>query len=504
MTHRVFIQRSLQATNLFQTRVTPLALTLALLSGCAIKPIPLSSSDRLENIQRARSLMFKNQEAVAGPITLDEAMARTIKYNLDHRVKLMEEALAVTQLDLSNFDLLPKLTASAGYTTRDNISASSSESIRTHSQSLEPSTSQDMGHRTADLGFSWNILDFGVSYYQAQQQADRVLVLKERRRKVVQMLMQQVRQSYWQAVGAQKMEGQIEPLLKQVQTALDNSKKIEKEHLQAPLDTLNYQKQLLDILRQLEAIRDELAQAKPRLASLMNLEPGKPFALIIPTDLSMPKLAFSPEKMEEMALQNRPELVEAQYNERISVNESHKALARLLPGVEFNIGGHYDSNSFAVNTHWADAGLRVSWNLMNMLNAGNIRAAADAQLDVSRQQYLALNMAIIAQVYVGYRDLQGRLRQFELSQHMNEIEGKILEHTRNASQNNTIGQLQEIRAAASTIMAELRLYQSYGALQSAYGQMQATLGIDPLPDTLQSHDLASLRKALAQSEQGGK
>ena len=31
-------------------------------------------------------------------------------------------------------------------------------------------------------------------------------------------------------------------------------------------------------------------------------------------------------------------------------------------------------------------------------------------------------------------------------------------------------------------MSELRLYQAYGELESAYGQLLATLGLDPLPD----------------------
>ncbi|MES2207965.1 MAG: TolC family protein [Pseudomonadota bacterium] len=481
-------------------KFVPAVLTLALLGGCAIKPMPLSENDRLGNLQHARISIFQHQETLNSSVTLDEAMARAIKYNLDYRVKILEEALAVKQLDLANFDLLPKLTASAGYASRNNDSASSSESYTTHQESLESSISQDATHRSADLGVAWNILDFGVSYYQGQQQADRMLIMKERRRKVVQMLMQLVRQAYWQGVGAQKMEVQIEPLLKQVKIALDNSNKIVKEHLQAPLDTLNYQKQLLDIMRQLEAIRDELAQAKPRLASLMNLEPGKPFTLVVPTDLSLPKLTLAPEKMEETALLNRPELVEAQYNERIGVNESRKALARLLPGLEFNLGGHYDSNSFMVNNHWADVGLRVSWNLMNVLNAKDIQANAAAQLEVAKQQYLALNMAILAQVHVAYRDFKGRQRQYELSQQLNDIEAKILEHTRNAAKNNTVGQLQEIRASASAMMSELRLYQNYGALQSAYGQMQATLGVDPLPEALNGHDLTTLKQAFIQAE----
>ena len=51
------------------------------------------------------------------------------------------------------------------------------------------------------------------------------------------------------------------------------------------------------------------------------------------------------------------------------------------------------------------------------------------------------------------------------------------------------------------MMAELRLYQSYGELDSAYGQLLATLGLDPVPDTVKSHDLAALEQAISEEQQ---
>lgn len=476
------------------------ALASTVLAGCAVHPRPFSMAERQAQLADEQQAMFGQQEAVSGPITLEEAMARALKYNLDHRVKLMEEALAQRQLDLSNVDLLPKLTAAAGYTTRSNVLASSSQDVVTGQQSLVPSTSQDQNLHNADLGLSWNILDFGVSYYGARQQADRVLAVQERRRKVVQLLMQQVRQAYWQAAGAQRLEGQIEPLLQQAQQALDDSRRIETERLSAPLEALGYQRELLDLVLQLEAIRDELLQAKPKLASIMNLEPGKSFELAPPSTFDVPALEVAPEQMEAFALLHRPEVIEAGYNERIGLDETHKAMAKLLPGVEVSLGAHYDSNSFLVNNSWRDAGLRVSWNLLNLVNARTIKAAADAQYQVAREQKLALNMAVLTQVHVAYIDYTSRKQQFELSRQLDDVERRILEHTRNAAQASAQGKLAEIRAATAALMAELRLYQSYAALQGAYGQMVASLGIDPLPDAVQGHDLAALEQAIRVAE----
>ncbi|WGS53360.1 TolC family protein [Paraburkholderia sp. D15] len=480
-----------------------LALSLAViwLSGCAIKPVPFTDAERTQTAQTDRTSMFSQQQAVSGPITLDEAMARAIRYNLDHRLKMMEEALAQKQLDLSNFDLLPKLTAQAGYTTRNHPLASSSTNVFTNEQSLAPSYSTDKNDRTADLSFSWNLLDFGVSYYEAKEQADHVLVLEQRRRKVVQLMMQQVREAYWQATGAQRLRDRIGPLLDQARLALNDSRQAQRENLRAPLDTLNYQHALLDLMRQLEEIRDQLEEAKPRLAALMNLEPGKDYTLAPPDGFEVPTFDMPIDRMEETALERRPELVEASYNERISVNETHKAMAKMLPGIEFSLGTHYDSNSFLVYNAWRAAGISVSWNLLNLINVKNIKGMADAQLEVAKTQRLALSMAVLTQVHVASTELGAKRRQFDLLKQMNDVDQQILQHTHNATQANAQGKLEEIRAATGAMMSELRLYQSYGELENAYGQLLATLGLDPVPDAVKGHDLASLQQSINQEQQ---
>ena len=184
------------ATGLYWSLIAAAA---AALSACAVHPTPFTQSEHAKAARAGRVEMTAQQEAINGPITLDEAMARAIHYNLDSRVKMMEEALAQKQLDLANFDLLPKLTASAGYTARDRLLASRSVGLASGSTTVPPSYSSDKTDRTYDIGFAWNLLDFGVSYYEAKESADHVLMLEQRRRKVIQLMMQQVREAYWQA-----------------------------------------------------------------------------------------------------------------------------------------------------------------------------------------------------------------------------------------------------------------------------------------------------------------
>ena len=140
-----------------------------MLAGCSvIAPEKLSSDDlmRLANVDQ--QLMFAAQEPVTAPITMEEAVARALKYNLEHRLAMMERAVQENIADVQSMSLLPKLTASAGYRDRSNELASSSESLATGKESLVPSKSSERDGRTADLELSWNVLDFGLSYFEAQ------------------------------------------------------------------------------------------------------------------------------------------------------------------------------------------------------------------------------------------------------------------------------------------------------------------------------------------------
>ncbi|CAN7645617.1 hypothetical protein LJR230_004808 [Trinickia sp. LjRoot230] len=55
------------------------------LSGCAVRPTPFTGAERTQSVRDERTEMFAGAPELKGPVTLEEAMARAIRYNLDHR-----------------------------------------------------------------------------------------------------------------------------------------------------------------------------------------------------------------------------------------------------------------------------------------------------------------------------------------------------------------------------------------------------------------------------------
>lgn len=484
------------------TRLLVIAVTAGLVSACAVTPEPLSDRERAERAVSDLDAMFEGQDPVEGGISLSEAIARAIKYNLDHRVKLMEKAVVKAEAELATMDLLPAITADAGYTTRSNTPASSSESVITGQQSLEPSTSQEKTRALANLNVVWNVLDFGVSYITAQQRADRILIAEEKRRKAVQNIVQDVRVAYWNALSADRLTKETDDLLASTQAALAESEAMAEEGIQAPLTSMRYQEGLLATLRTLWELRQRLNTAKAELASLMNIRPGTDFQLSPDEfDRELPEINTVVPELEEYGLLHRPELIEEDYRLQIDSAEIRKAMLRMLPGIEVNAGAHYDSNDFLVNNEWADAGLRISWNLFNLFRGPKDKQRAEAQVELDETRRLATGMAVLTQINVAQQRYENARQDYQLAENLLQVKSDIADQEAGRFDAQVSDELALIRTRLDRLVARMQRDLALAELQNAAGRVHNSVGLDPLPAEIRDDSLESLSLAVATHQQ---
>ncbi|MBF0414559.1 MAG: TolC family protein [Magnetococcales bacterium] len=478
-------------------RVTCLLVVLSsLLVSCAVKPEPFPLSSTLQRVQGDRESYHKDMQPIVRAIPLEEAMARAIRYNLDHRLKIMESALSLGQSTLAGYQLLPQVALQAGYTGRSNALGSSSRSLLTGDTSLQYSTSSDRANGEVDLAMTWNILDFGVSYFKARQQADRYLVTEQRRRKVVQNIIQEVRQAYWRAVVAQELLPDIATFLAEANLALEDAKKSGDTLLQPPLDTLKYRMGLLETVYQIVTLQRDLSVAKTQLAALMNQDLKEDFRLEVPERQAMttPNVPHDTDLLERMALFLRPELREEDYQKRIDVAETKATLLQALPGLSFQAGVHGADNSFLFNKQWADGGLKMAWNLINLAAGGDSLKVTSIREESGDMRRLSMGMAILTQVHVALIRYNQTLEEYELVKNMSETADKIQHFSNEARQ--TMTGLDVIQAQARAIYRRLQLGLSYAELQNSAGQIFVSIGMDPLPEKLEVCDLDALTAML--------
>ena len=460
-----------------------MVLAAVMTAGCSLKASPLSSASSMREASSDLDKLILEQKAPEEPISLYQAMARAILYNRDRRMNLMESALAEKQADLSKFDMLPNLAANAGYLGRDSYNASRSVSVTSGRESLEPSYSSEKDQAVSDVTFTWNVLDFGLSYVRANQQSDRHLIALEKERKAIHILLRDVRKAWWEALSAQRLVSRLDQLSSKVQTVLNNSQKMEQDQVQSPMDALSFQRSLMQILRALQSLRQDLSGASYNLAALMGLPPGISYTIRDPgNNQPVIQADWNAVTLEKAALVLRSELMESRYENRIAHQEARAALLNLLPHLNLDFGWRADSNTYLVDNTWWNWGTNISFNLFNAFKAPWVLDAAKTKKNLADQQRIALSMTVLMQVHLARLNHMMALHTFQLDDQYLNIQQRIMnqtEHTAKDLQGETV----LIREQLDLLLAEARRAKSYADLQDSYGKVLVSVGIDPL-DTM--------------------
>lgn len=478
-----------------RAREIALALLIPLCAGgCAVTPDPIDEANHLARLLEDREAISAMQDAPTAPITIHEAIARAIKFNLDNRLAQMESVLGMEQLANARLQMLPRLAANAGYNMRNNYSASSSYSYHTRKQSLEPSISSERDRLNGDISFSWSILDFGIGYFQAKQQADRFLILQERRRRIMNNLVKEVLTAYCRLASLEKIRPRVDEAIGEAESALAAYRKME-EMKSGPLpQTLEHQRSIIQVLGQLRQLRYELEISRSRLAALMNLPRGCDYE-IIPMEnerFAPPPLTASLADLEDLGVFLRSDMREEGYQDRIDRAEVKKEMIRMLPGVSIFASGNYDSNKYLVHSNWYDLGAKASMDIIGLASKFNQMQSAKTRVEVSRLRRLAGMVAAMLQIDMSYYQYRQALESYADSREMNRIDGKLYEISSATAKTRAIGRLENIMQGVTSVNTRLEMDRRMIDVLAAWANLYFSVGCDMFPGVGGTEDLNSL------------
>jgi len=480
---------------------TKLALASSLLVfvvGCSTKVDQLSDQERYTRAAEDMASMFEGQEPVTGPITIGEAIARALRYNLDHRLKRMETALAVRKYEFDQTGMLPRLVADAGYSRRNNDPGARSVSVNDLNQeTLEASTSQERTNEFQDLIFTWNTLDFGLSYYTAKQSSNEVWIAEERRRKTIQNISQDVIDAFWKAWMAQSLQPKIDSLLAEASRSLDASKDLVARGVQDSGSALGLQSSILNTINALVEMRERVDLGKARLGALLNIRPGTDFRVSPPSTMDVPSvLSHGVDEISQKALLNRPELREEDYRKRVTQLEVKKAILKMFPQLTFSTGYYRNGNEFLVNEDWTQIGADLSWDLLGILNAQAEKRFQQASIDVADARRVALSLAVITQVYLGVSRYELARSRYASASELYNIRARLSRN--DGSRGSRVSGIEQLDSRAAALAAEMRRNLAFAETQAAFARVINSAGIDPVPASVQSDDLQTLSAAFNQ------
>lgn len=473
-------------------------LATATLPGCSWPGDPVGIDEQAGTLEEDIGTLYGQQEPLTAPLGLYEAMARGIKYNVRHRVALMEDAVANGDVDVEVLGMLPGLDLEAGYVGRSSPEVIRARSDATGAQSLEPSIFQDQHRRVANLDLSWNVLDAGLAYVHSRQASDKARTALERRRKIVQTIAQEVRYAYWRALSASILGSRIKDLTLRSDDVLRRLEEAENSKSGGDISALlTLQKRIYDTLRDLMAERDGLATAKAELATLIGVPPTALFeidgseAMVMVAD-GVPNLSTSRQDLAVLALLVRPEMREQTLLKRVAARQSTQTIMESFPGIGGIVGYNYDSNSFLDDESWTSFSFGLTQNLIDLVTLPIRLQGAENREKLADMQRMAMVASVLTQISIADTKYDLAREQFGLYRRMMGVNTRLLEYSRSRPEKTVLAEGMALAAEMDQLLARTRLHLAFAVAQNAYGRLVSTIGLDPLPPGIEDKTVTDM------------
>lgn len=451
----------------------------AILCACSVIPKPLNE---VEITQAVHESMAQIQEATPEikdkHLSLNHAIARSIKYNVESRLKTYENILAHTELTATNLDKLPQLAAQAGYIDRNNLNEVLSP------VSGQVSTAEDRIRRVADLQFKWSLLDFGISYYMSKQKADQVLISYEEQRKIFQQLAKETASNFWKAYALQKHNYRAPKYRRELDEAINQSKQAQNENLLNPINANQYRRDMWQLASSIQSRKISLIDAKPKLMSLIHAPITQRNIRLTTTPqelVSLPRNFPATRKtLHQLALANRPEFLQGVYKKRISLDDIKLAQLNVLPNLNLSYGGFYDSNSYYVNNSWFIKTFNVAWDLLSIPHKLTKVTSSKIQYDIEQLKQLGLAIAILTQVDVAKAQFDEARDQLYFKSQILVNDTAIYDAMSNDANSAFKSKLATAKAYAQFIESQLAYDAAYADFRLAALNLLQSVGRDPV------------------------
>ncbi|MBF0357365.1 MAG: TolC family protein [Magnetococcales bacterium] len=453
--------------------------------GCSAKPGPLLLQEQNQQINFDMAADPYHPLVPIHYITIDDAMAHAIKFNLDHRVKIMDQTISRGFDSISSYRLLADLASSAGYMEQD----------KTENRQLKP--------YFGSLVNSWNILDLGISYINARQQDDPVMKAAELQRKAAHKLLSDVRSAFWRGKAEERLSKAINLLKIELDKSPADYIQINSEQTPTPSDSLNHRTKLLETLQKLQLLQKQVAGARDKLAKLMGLESSGKFVLVEQKEGDPIKLQQLPavEILENYALQHRPELVVKGNKRQIQAYETRKAAMRLFPGLDFAKAANIDTNEPYANNRWSELGVTVTWRVLNLLETPAATPFALNRVKTNSLNRAALNISVLVQLHVALRNLIESRGAYDLAEKLYSTKEQLYNLAKTEQQTETANEFELISRNSEKILYLSHRDLAFAKLQNAAGDFLISLGWEIIPKNIASLPFEILTKQIKNSNQ---
>jgi len=333
------------------------ALLLLGLVGCKTLEVRrLDEAERFRRTLRERTAALKIEPGK--PLSMDRCVEIALANSLDQRVRQLQLSLQDEQVRLAKTGWYPKASATYVDTRRSNKALTSfgGMSVEMEDQRLQSFTVQAVVP----------VLDWGSTYYAYQSAKDRRIQERLTVERSKQTLARDVRVAYARLAGLERQARLAAVGLLAARELLRVSQSLEREGLGTRAETAAVEAGLAQAAFQWSLLRRAVEQARLALAQLLSLSPGATLTIDdqAPPLRPLPAPADIP-KLEQSALDARPELYVQDRERRIAASAVRDQFAQFLPQVDGLLSYNWSSLSTLVNPGFFRYGYQVADSLLD-------------------------------------------------------------------------------------------------------------------------------------------
>lgn len=471
----------------------PLLILVVISSCCRCNPQRLLA-ERAIKASQDQQYLDDNIDLPKRCLTLQDIIDISLENNLDLAVKAQEYAIQREVATRTALRMLPDLNVGIDWTYRNNQPAGSSLTLTDKFPPLPPGPYQVSTEKRTyfwNISLAWNLLDFGLSYFQAQAECDRLIVAEMEYERVKQNLILTAVQRYWRAIISKRAVDIAAPLLKE----LERQKKILESHLNDQLyfsldqlyPKLNriYQREI-----QLKGFNDRTDSSDPTqgyekeyqnamfdLANLMGIPPDTKFELCPVNEFPYALDYGDLRVLEEAALVNRPELYSSDAKENVGVEAVYAAILQELPGIRLFRTFNRDDNKFLLHHSWWQVGVQTLWNLLSIPGHYYESLIGQEQQVLAVRNRLVESMAVLTQVQLSNVLYEQNLEQYLLAKRLADSYEKMINVLVEERQIGKVGAADLLQNQIDAALARISQLKIYAELQFSVERMNNAIGL---------------------------
>ncbi len=478
-------------------RILTLMVIAVIFAGCHN-----SEYYRQQRVEKARKDFNDiNKKTIAhGKVfTLNECINTALKHNLSLKVYDLKEQIASEKVTARLLGMLPELNIDNQFKSRNRTPGASSYSIETGQQSLTSSRSVDNTINNIKIELAISILDFGLAFLNSAQAEDRHLISIEQKKRAAQNLVFDVVKTYFKVAACQDAIETAEKLLlkcrklEKIFIELNNDKSV------SPFRLLDERKRFIRLEKRLMEYRRSYQDSCIELRSLMGYVPNE--KIKVNTRL-LKKLHIaalpSINLMEKIALAERPELYQLDFESNVLVNEARKTILTMFPTVRIFLDFTNSNNSFLYTQSWSQVAVHAAYNLLRLPQRLAEYSATNAEIDEISMRTLALSIGIMAQVRIAHANIQEVKLRYELDDRAYRAYKKhLLAASDSYKSGSSLSQLQLDRLELETAETYIDRLISISNYYVAYYRLLNTIGIRDLTPETVNRIVAEIKKVEA-------